>query len=324
MKNRRKWIVMGIIAIAVVIAGIVVYNNEKQKAAERAAEAKRIEEQEKAREAAQKAAEEYRAQAQKLLEEGKYDEAQEAMGKALEQTPEDEELAAASEELNQKAEEMKGYNATMEAALAAIQEDDAEALDQLQDSEEGKALEAMAEGEGSYLYFPEGGSGTDGKGIGFYVFEDCSLWYYGDYVNGKREGKGIWYYTSSHTEDGSLYKEVYQGDWKEDAPNGKGHQYIALGDKVDTDKRFKVKDGLFYGAYKIKDKLEDGTEVSGKYKLKKGKYVTISDEELEQNNFVVPEEPHLAIAFLYDGKGNVRSCTMIYAEDATKGVKQFY
>ena len=130
MKNRRKWIVMGIIAIAVVIAGIVVYNNEKQKAAERAAEAKRIEEQEKAREAAQKAAEEYRAQAQKLLEEGKYDEAQEAMGKALEQTPEDEALAAESEELNQKAEEMKGYNATMEAALAAIQEDDAEALDQ--------------------------------------------------------------------------------------------------------------------------------------------------------------------------------------------------
>lgn len=107
MKNRRKWIVMGIIAIAVVIAGIVVYNNEKQKAAERAAEAKRIEEQEKAREAAQKAAEEYRAQAQKLLEEGKYDEAQEAMGKALEQTPEDEALAAESEELNQKAEEIK-------------------------------------------------------------------------------------------------------------------------------------------------------------------------------------------------------------------------
>ncbi|MFG6382726.1 MAG: hypothetical protein K1V96_00510, partial [Lachnospiraceae bacterium] len=66
------------------------------------------------------------------------------------------------------------------------------------------------------------------------------------------------------------------------------------------------------------------TEVSGKYKLKKGKYVTISDEELEKNNFVVPKEPHLAIAFLYDEAGELRSCTMVYAEDVTKGVKHFY
>ncbi len=324
MKKQAKFVVIGIIAIAIVAVGLVVYNTEKRKEAERAAEAKRIEEEQKAQEAARQAAGEYQAQANAYMEEGKYDEAQEAIGKALEQTPEDESLAQEAEELNQKAEEMKGYNATMVAAMQAIEADDAEALDKLQDSAEGKALAEMAEKEGSYIYYPEGEG--SGKGIGFYTFDDCECdqWYFGDYVQGKREGTGIWYYTSSHTEDGKLYKEVYDGQWKDDAPNGKGHQYIALGDTVDTDKKFKVKNGLFWGTYKIKDTLEDGIKVSGKYKLKKGKYVTISDEELEKNNFVVPKEPHLAIAFLYDEKGEVKSCTMIYAEDATKGVKHFY
>ncbi len=324
MKKRAKFVVIGILAIAVVAIGLVVYNTEKQKAEEQAAEAKRIEEEQKAQEAARKAAEEYQAQANAYMEEKKYDEAKEAMKKALEQTPDNTSLAAEAEELSQKAEELKGYQSTMEAARKAIEEDDAKALDKLQDSEEGKALAKMAEQEGSYIYYLEG-EGT-GKGIGFYTFEDCECdqWYYGDYVDGKREGKGIWYYASSHTEDGKLYKEVYNGQWKKDKPNGKGRQLIALGDTVDTNQKFKVKNGLFWGTYKIEDTLEDGTKVSGKYKLKKGKYVTISDEELEKNNFEVPKDPHLAIAFLYDGKGEVRSCTMIYAEDATKGVKHFY
>lgn len=270
------------------------------------------------------AAEKYKAEAETYMEGNEYAKAQKAMEQALEQTPEDEGLLAAAEELNQKAEEMKGYNETMEAAKEAIEADDAAALDQLQESEEGQALAKMAKEAGSYIYLPEGGN--TGTGIGFYTFEgcDCDQWYYGDYKEGKREGEGVWYYASSHTEDQSLYKEVYTGQWSGDAPNGKGHQLVALGDTVDTDQDFKVKNGLFYGTYKIKDTLEDGTKVSGKYKLKAGKYVTISDEELEANNFVVPDQPHLAIAFLYNEEGEVKSCTMVYAEDTTKGVKHFY
>lgn len=274
------------------------------------------------------AARQYREEAESCLEEGKYDEARKAMEQALEQTPEDEELLAASEEMNQeidqKIEEINGYNATMEAARQAIEADDAAALDALQESDAGKALVKAAQETGSYIYMPEGG--TSGKGIGFYTFNDCDCdqWYYGDYQEGRREGKGIWYYVSSYTEDKSLYKEVYNGDWSADAPNGTGHQVIALGDTVDTDQDFNVENGLFYGTYDIKDTLEDGTEVNGKYELQKGKYVTISDEELEKNNFVVPAEPHLAIAFLYNEAGEIKSCTMVYAEDATRGVKHFY
>lgn len=225
---------------------------------------------------------------------------------------------------NQEAEETEKCNLVMKQAWEAIEADDAEALEQLQESEEGRMLSEMAAEGGSYLYLPDGGD--TGKGIGFYIFKDCECrqWYYGDYEAGKREGHGIWYYVSSHTADGSIYKEVYDGKWKNDVPNGKGHQLIVRGDTVDTDQDYKVKNGLFYGTYRIEDVLEDGTVVSGKYRLKKGRYVTISDEELEANHFAIPEEEHLAIAFLYDESGEARSCAMIYAKDAVKGVKHFY
>ena len=240
-----------------------------------------------------------------------------------EQSPKEKELQAAVEEENRKAAE-DPYHVLMEAVRLAIEADDAATLHDLQQSEEAKALAASVRDGEHYIYLPDGGD--SGKGIGYYTFPECSCkqWYYGDYRDGQREGKGIWYYVSNNTEDGSLYKEVYDGDWKKDAPNGKGRQVIALGDKVDTNKKFKVKNGLFYGTYKIKDKLEDGTVVRGKYKLKKGKYVTISDEELEANHFAVPKEPHLAIAFLYNDEGAVKSCCMVYAKDVTKGVKHFY
>lgn len=302
MKRHTRFITTGIMTVMVAMVFLTGCTTEEQK----------------------EAAKKYQEQAENYVEGNNYAEAQKAMQKALEQTPKDEELKAAADELDKKAEEMKGYNETMEAALKAIEADDAEALDDLQESKAGQALAEMVGKGGSYIYLPEGGA--SGKGIGFYTFEDCDCyqWYSGDYVDGKREGDGIWYYASTHTEDGSLYKEVYDGAWSEDVPNGKGHQLIVLGDTVDTDQNFKVKNGLFHGTYKIKDKLEDGTAVSGEYKLKKGKYVTISDEELEANNFVVPDEPHLAIAFLYDEAGEIKSCTMVYAEDVTKGVKHFY
>lgn len=269
------------------------------------------------------AAAKFQAEAEKYVEGNNYEAAQASMKKALEQTPKDKELKAASEELNTKAKEMKSYSKTMKAALTAIEADDAQALLDLQESDAGKALAKKIGDKGSYIYMPDGGK--SGKGIGFYSFEgcDCDQWYYGDFKDAVREGKGIWYFVNNNEEDGKLYKEVYTGEWSKDKPNGTGHQYIASGDTVHTDQDFTVKNGLFYGTYQINDKLEDGTDVTGSYTLDKGKYKVISDEELTANNFAVPTDPHLAIAFLCDAEGNIRSCTMIYAEDVTEGVAHF-
>lgn len=239
-----------------------------------------------------------------------------------EQTPEDKKTKVSEDDAKEMQKENR-YRPLMEAVIEAIESDDAGKLYELQESADVKELALSVRDGEHFIYFPE--EDDNSKGIGFYTFKECSCkqWYYGDYKDGEREGKGIWYYVS-RTEDGSLYKEVYNGSWSEDAPNGKGRQLIAFGDSVDTDKKFKVKNGLFYGTYKIKEKLDDGTIVRGKYKLKKGKYVTIPDEALVENKFAVPDEPHLAIAFLYDGNGIARSCRMVYAEDITKGVKHFY
>lgn len=268
------------------------------------------------------AAKETPQQTEHDAEENGYGKPMQAEYQEPEQTPEDKD----NQESEDDAKEIKEnrFRPLMEAAIDAIERDDAKKLFELQESEEAKELSLSIRDGGQYIYFPD--EEDSSKGIGLYTFKDCSCrqWYYGDYKNGEREGKGIWYYVSDNTKDGSLYKEVYDGSWSKDVPNGKGRQLIALGDSVDTDKKFKVKNGLFYGTYKIKDKLQDGTVVRGKYKLKKGKYVTISDEELAENNFAVPDEPHLAIAFLYDENGVARSCSMVYAEDDTKGVKHFY
>ena len=207
----------------------------------------------------------------------------------------------------------------------AAQKSMKKALEQTpKDADLKKAAEKLdKEAKGSYIYMPEGG--TNGKGIGYYSFADCDCneWYYGDYQDGVREGTGIWYYVNPDMADGSLYKEVYNGAWSGDKPNGTGHQYVAQGDNVQTDQDFNVKDGLFEGTYQINSTLDDGTAVTGSYTLVDGKYQTISDEELLANSFAVPTDPHLAIAFLYDGTGAIRSCTMIYAQDVTEGVAHF-
>lgn len=300
MKKHIKWIVTGAVVV-LACASLTGCTSEEE------------------REAAAK----FQAEADKYVEGNNYEAAQESMKKALEQTPKDEELLAASEELDKKAEEMNAYSKTMEAAITAIEGDDAQALNELQESDAGKALAEKIGDVGSYIYIPEGGK--TGKGIGYYSFEgcDCNEWYYGDYKDGVREGNGTWYFVNSNTDDGNLYKEVYTGQWSADKPNGTGHQYIASGDTVHTDQDFTVKDGLFYGTYQITDTLEDGTQVTGSYTLTDGKYQTISDEELIANSFAVPTDPHLAIAFLYDESGAIRSCTMVYAQDVTEGVAHF-
>lgn len=268
------------------------------------------------------AAAKFRTEADKYAEGNNYKAAQKSMKKALEQTPKDKELQAASDKLAAKAKKMEAYVKVMEDAITAIEAQDDEGLNALQESKEGKALAEMIGEEGSFIYMPKGGK--TGKGIGYYSFKgcDCNQWYYGDYKEGIREGNALWYYVNPNIEEGKLYKEVYTGEWSQDKPNGPGHQYISSGEAV-TEKDFTAKDGLFDGTYEIKDTLEDGTEVTGTYTLVNGKYQVIPDEELVANNFAVPDKPHLAIAFLYDESGTIRSCTMIYAKDVTEGAAHF-
>lgn len=60
----------------------------------------------------------------------------------------------------------------------------------------------------------------------------CGHLYYGDYMNGKREGLGIWVgccneherFGHNHDEKDVLSLDFFRGEWKDDCPNGMGEQ----------------------------------------------------------------------------------------------------
>ena len=56
-----------------------------------------------------------------------------------------------------------------------------------------------------------------GQAVGLYIIPDGYYFYYGDYVDGVRDGFG-----TSYWKNGTETYEMYQGYWKDDAPNGQG------------------------------------------------------------------------------------------------------
>lgn len=83
-------------------------------------------------------------------------------------------------------------------------------------------MDELLEG-GRPVLFPLSGDPAEGggKGIGLYGLEDGQRCiYYGDYVNGGRNGQGIWIWAPG---------AVFDGSWSEDRPNGKGRLYYVGG-----------------------------------------------------------------------------------------------
>lgn len=95
----------------------------------------------------------------------------------------------------------------------------------IQTPEYNELVESLSYGE-CYIYIPnDDGSGT-GAGIGIYrvdypQYDEVGAYgegflYYGNFVDGKRSGWGIWLVASN----GRYY--CYRGDWQYDEPNGHG------------------------------------------------------------------------------------------------------
>ena len=75
--------------------------------------------------------------------------------------------------------------------------------------------------------------------------------YVGDYLNGKREGKGVYEYNNG---------DRYEGDYKDDLKDGKGVYEFKNGDKYEGE----YKEGFFHG--KGKYEYGDGDVYIGEYK----------------------------------------------------------
>ena len=78
-------------------------------------------------------------------------------------------------------------------------------------------------GTDEMLYAPDyhGESDYTGQAVGVYIVPEGYYFFYGDYVNGIREGEG----TSFWVTTGAYRYELYRGEWKNGKPNGDGTMY---------------------------------------------------------------------------------------------------
>jgi len=99
----------------------------------------------------------------------------------------------------------------------------------------------------------------EGRGLGVYPVEDEVMIYYGDYVDGKRSGKGVWL--------GDDYRA--EGEWLDDLPNGNQEEYISN----DFNRKGTVVEGLWNGpAIEYRFYEEDGETFVDEVSFTNGRY----------------------------------------------------
>lgn len=92
-------------------------------------------------------------------------------------------------------------------------------------------------------YIPDGS--LTGVGVGVYINGEGLSFYYGDYVNGERNGNGTQYiaYTSA--------TEIFTGTWNNDAPNGPGTESTFYADNDILVLSGSLVNGLWNGAVNL-------------------------------------------------------------------------
>jgi hypothetical protein len=160
-------------------------------------------------------------------------------------------------------------------------------------------------GKGSNYVYIYGG-GTTGKGIGLYKMENYnySVWYYGDMVDGKREGQGGWYYCTK--DYGVLYIDNWTGEWSGDAPNGSQHNYYCNQTVIDESDGTVV-DGLCDGVWTftktflntVPGLYEAGEVWTGSYTCVNG-----APQEIEGNDLLKATGPDNSILYWISETGD--------------------
>jgi tetratricopeptide (TPR) repeat protein len=196
-----------------------------------------------------------------------FESAKQYAGELSDVLPESDTAKELSEQTETIYNEEQPYVDTLLKAVEYIDAGDWQGLADFADTDEVKALNEKIGDVGNYVYVY--GGGTTGKGIGMYSMEgcDCNEWYYGDMVDGKREGQGSSYWCSNFTK--GLYIENWVGEWSGDAPNGSQHEYHSYNGEVE-EQDVTVVDGLYDGEFTYTVTVETGEVLSGPYTVVKG------------------------------------------------------
>lgn len=113
-----------------------------------------------------------------------------------------------------------------------------DAVDYLVRMEKYRYLSQLLAGTADCFYYGDTNAEgiPHGKGIAVYA---GNQYYYGDFVSGKRSGKGHWYQIFNRKGDyakanNGIYLHTYTGEWKNDKPDGEGQEHISLDDEFVT------------------------------------------------------------------------------------------
>lgn len=93
-------------------------------------------------------------------------------------------------------------------------------------------MSASIADENTFYYYGERNEQGQPQGTGVACYAD-NAYYYGQWVNGKREGQGEWikyyvYYDDDTVSDRAYKQHMYLGEWAGDLPNGDGQEHYEL------------------------------------------------------------------------------------------------
>ncbi len=160
------------------------------------------------------------------------------------------------------------------------------ALDDLANLDHFKAMSfSLKETKECYYYGEKNADGlAHGKGIAVYA---DNQYYYGEWANGLRNGKGTWMHYHVHetpsVTDLHIYHQ-YTGSWHNDLPNGEGAEHydynmelLKENDGYDANLIGSYKDGLIDGEFYITNIYADGEILEWYAEAKEGTWIYLSE-----------------------------------------------
>ncbi len=179
----------------------------------------------------------------------------------------------------------------MEEILNAMaghwEQGDMEAVNYLARMEKYMYLSQMLEGSPDYFYVGDVNENGEPEGTGLACYAD-NAYYYGEFKNGLRSGKGFWYQIFK---EGGNYSQAnngiighsYQGMWDQDLPNGEGQEHLDidtayLKERVVTNVLTKYEDGYYNGTITATTLDTEAGMVNWTGEARFGMMVVIGDE----------------------------------------------
>lgn len=178
------------------------------------------------------------------------------------------------------------------------------------------------EGKNKFYYYGSVDRLGRPSGKGLAVYED-NTYYFGDWKEGLRHGKGMWLEIAIYAEDSKyenlgLIEHSYNGEWSKDLPNGQGQEHFSYDYDILTDETIDdikcisnviggFKDGYYHGEMYIMTVDEKGNSKDWSGICKEGSWepyqvghtsdsIWESYEEDEQGNhqyhYLLPKDNH--------------------------------